>query len=71
VQRYVAASRFPLARVEPLSGSDGFPRGGFRVTVRDLRFRERTMLVRAVVVIVDLDEQNRVVEERFAFAEEN
>jgi membrane-bound metal-dependent hydrolase YbcI (DUF457 family) len=70
VQRYVAASRFPLARVEPLSESDGFPRGGFRVTVRDLRFSERTVLVRPVMVIVDLDEQSRVVDERFAFTDE-
>jgi membrane-bound metal-dependent hydrolase YbcI (DUF457 family) len=70
VQRYVAASRFPLARVEPLSESDGFPRGGFRVTVRDLRFSEHTVLVRPVMVIVDLDEQNRVVDERFAFTDE-
>jgi len=71
VQRYVAAARFPIARVEPLLESDGFPRGGFRVMVRDLRFTERTPLIRPVVVIVDLDEQNRVVDERFAFADQN
>lgn len=71
VQHYVAASRFPIARVEPLSESDGFPRGGFRVTVRDLRFGKRSTLVRPVVAIVDLDERNRVVDERFAFADKN
>ncbi len=69
VQRYVEAARFPIARVEPLGVSDGFPRGGFRVTVRDLRFSDRSALVRPVVVIINLDDQNRVVDERFAFAD--
>ncbi len=69
VARYVAATRFPLARIEALTASDGFPRGGFRVTLRDLRFSERTVLARPVNLIVDVDEQNRVVDERFVFAD--
>jgi membrane-bound metal-dependent hydrolase YbcI (DUF457 family) len=71
VQQYVAVSRFPIARVEPLTESDGFPRGGVRVTVRDLRFGKRSTLVRPVVAIVDLDERNRVVDERLAFADQD
>jgi len=68
VQRFVSAARFPLATVEPLAQRDGMPTGGFRVTVRDLRFGERTMLVRPVVAMVEMDSAYRVLDERFEFA---
>lgn len=69
VQQFVAAARFPLASVEEITKADGMPDGGFRVTVRDLRYGERTTMAKPVVVIIELDAQLRVLDERFEFRE--
>ncbi|MGH9790911.1 MAG: metal-dependent hydrolase [Candidatus Acidiferrales bacterium] len=71
VQQFVAAARFPLASVEQISKADGMPDGGFRVTVRDLRFTEGTTMATPVVVIIEMDSQLRVLDERFEFREQD
>jgi membrane-bound metal-dependent hydrolase YbcI (DUF457 family) len=67
VQRFVRVARVPLARVERLTVADGFPAGGYRVTVRDLRFGAPSALDRPVVIVVELDAQFRVLDERLEF----
>lgn len=69
VQRFLSAARFPLATVEQIAQREGMPTGGFRVTLRDLRFSERSMLVRPVVAIVEMDSAYRVQDERFEFVD--
>ncbi|MGH9815544.1 MAG: metal-dependent hydrolase [Candidatus Acidiferrales bacterium] len=71
VQQFVAAARFPLASVEQIGKADGMPDGGFRVTVRDLHFTERTTMAKPVVVIIEMDSQLRVLDERFEFREQD